>query len=112
MTRRELRIKRVYQPPYTEDGLRVLVDLLWPRGLSRERAQIDLWLKEIAPAMRCAAASTPSRALGKSSRPPITLNSDGRRRSLRYATCLIGCAASPSPCSSPLATRPATTQSL
>ena len=49
MTRRELRIKRVYQPPYTEDGLRVLVDLLWPRGLSRGRAQIDLRLKEIAP---------------------------------------------------------------
>ena len=49
MTRQKLRIKRVYQPPDTEDGLRVLVDRLWPRGLSRERAQIDLWLKELAP---------------------------------------------------------------
>jgi uncharacterized protein YeaO (DUF488 family) len=47
--KRELRIKRVYQPPDPDDGLRVLVDRLWPRGLSRERAQIDLWLKEIAP---------------------------------------------------------------
>ena len=49
MTRQKLRIKRVYKPPETEDGVRVLVDRLWPRGLSRERAQIDLWLKEIAP---------------------------------------------------------------
>jgi uncharacterized protein YeaO (DUF488 family) len=49
MTRQKLRIKRVYQPPAPEDGTRVLVDRLWPRGLSRERAQIDLWLKEVAP---------------------------------------------------------------
>ena len=49
MTRQELRIKRVYRPPETEDGVRVLVDRLWPRGLARERAKIDLWLKEIAP---------------------------------------------------------------
>jgi uncharacterized protein YeaO (DUF488 family) len=49
MTRPPLRIKRVYQPPDPQDGVRVLVDRLWPRGLSRERAQIDLWLKEISP---------------------------------------------------------------
>ena len=49
MTRHQLRIKRVYKPPDDEDDVRVLVDRLWPRGLSRERAQIDLWLKEIAP---------------------------------------------------------------
>jgi uncharacterized protein YeaO (DUF488 family) len=49
VTRQPLRIKRVYQMPDTEDGVRVLVDRLWPRGLSQERAQIDLWLKEIAP---------------------------------------------------------------
>ncbi|MBV8398575.1 MAG: DUF488 family protein [Acetobacteraceae bacterium] len=49
MTTHQLRTKRVYQPPDDEDGARVLVDRLWPRGLSRERAQIDLWLKEIAP---------------------------------------------------------------
>jgi uncharacterized protein YeaO (DUF488 family) len=49
MTQQRLRIKRVYRAPDTEDGVRVLVDRLWPRGLSRERAQIDLWLKEIAP---------------------------------------------------------------
>jgi uncharacterized protein YeaO (DUF488 family) len=49
MTRQPLRVKRVYRAPDAEDGVRVLVDRLWPRGLSRERAQIDLWLKEIAP---------------------------------------------------------------
>src|SRR5215813_3340381 len=49
MTRQPLRIKRVYEPPDTGDGIRVLVDRLWPRGLSRERARIDLWLKKIAP---------------------------------------------------------------
>ena len=49
MARHQLRIKRVYKPPDDEDGVRVLVDRLWPRGLSREGAQIDLWLKEIRP---------------------------------------------------------------
>ena len=52
MARQPLRIKRVYEPPDAEDGVRVLVDRLWPRGLSREKAQIDLWLKEIAPSDR------------------------------------------------------------
>ena len=49
MARHQLRAKRVYKPPDDGDGVRVLVDRLWPRGLSRERARIDLWLKEIAP---------------------------------------------------------------
>jgi uncharacterized protein YeaO (DUF488 family) len=49
MGRQNLRIKRVYEPPDTADGVRILVDRLWPRGLSRERAKIDLWLKDIAP---------------------------------------------------------------
>jgi len=44
-----LAIKRAYEAATPEDGKRILVDRLWPRGLSRERAQVDLWLKEIAP---------------------------------------------------------------
>jgi uncharacterized protein YeaO (DUF488 family) len=44
-----IRVKRVYDPPSADDGLRVLVDRLWPRGLSKERASVSLWLKEIAP---------------------------------------------------------------
>ena len=42
-------IKRVYEPYSKEDGFRVLVDRLWPRGVSKEKAHLDLWLKEIAP---------------------------------------------------------------
>jgi len=42
-------VKRVYEPASADDGFRVLVDRLWPRGVSRERAALDLWLKEIAP---------------------------------------------------------------
>lgn len=42
-------LKRVYEPPSDTDGTRVLVDRLWPRGLSKDRARVDLWLKEIAP---------------------------------------------------------------
>jgi uncharacterized protein YeaO (DUF488 family) len=42
-------IKRIYDAPATTDGYRVLVDRLWPRGVSKEKAALDLWLKDIAP---------------------------------------------------------------
>lgn len=45
----EIRVKRVYEAPSQEDGMRILVDRLWPRGLSKEKAHVDLWLKEAAP---------------------------------------------------------------
>lgn len=41
--------KRVYDAPNGDDGFRVLVDRVWPRGMTKEKASIDLWLKEIAP---------------------------------------------------------------
>jgi uncharacterized protein YeaO (DUF488 family) len=44
-----IRLKRVYLPPSPDDGARILVDRLWPRGLTRQRAAVDLWLKDIAP---------------------------------------------------------------
>lgn len=44
-----INIKRIYEQPSQEDGIRILVDRLWPRGISKEKAAIDLWLKEIAP---------------------------------------------------------------
>lgn len=47
MTRIE--IKRAYEPPAAGDGIRVLVDRLWPRGVAREAAHIDHWLKDVAP---------------------------------------------------------------
>ena len=42
-------VKRVYDPPSRQDGLRILVDRLWPRGVSKEKAKVDIWLKEVAP---------------------------------------------------------------
>jgi uncharacterized protein YeaO (DUF488 family) len=47
-----VQIKRVYEPPSGEDGVRVLVDRLWPRGLSKTKAAVDLWLKDLAPSVR------------------------------------------------------------
>ncbi|MFT3999814.1 MAG: DUF488 domain-containing protein [Rhizobium sp.] len=44
-----LRIKRIYEPPAAQDGTRILVDRLWPRGVSKEEAHVHAWLKEIAP---------------------------------------------------------------
>ena len=44
-----IRLKRVYEEPSESDGTRILVDRLWPRGLAKERAKVDVWLKEIAP---------------------------------------------------------------
>jgi uncharacterized protein YeaO (DUF488 family) len=44
-----IKIKRVYEQPDRKDGERILVDRLWPRGLTKEKAGVDLWLKEIAP---------------------------------------------------------------
>jgi len=44
-----IRIKRAYEEPDGEDGTRILVDRLWPRGLTKEKAKVDLWLKDVAP---------------------------------------------------------------
>ena len=44
-----IKTKRIYEPKYEGDGFRVLVEHLWPRGITRERAAVDLWMKDIAP---------------------------------------------------------------
>lgn len=44
-----IRVKRIFEKPDPGDGIRILVDRLWPRGLSKEKAKIDLWLKSVAP---------------------------------------------------------------
>ncbi len=44
-----IRTKRVYEKPSKEDGFRMLIDRLWPRGLTKEKAAADVWMKEIAP---------------------------------------------------------------
>lgn len=45
----EFRLKRIYDKPCSDDGVRLLVDRLWPRGVSKESAQIDVWAKELTP---------------------------------------------------------------
>ena len=44
-----IRLKRAYDDPSRQDGLRILVERLWPRGVSKEKAAVDLWLKDLAP---------------------------------------------------------------
>jgi uncharacterized protein YeaO (DUF488 family) len=44
-----IKLKRVYENPSPKDGSRILVERLWPRGLTKERASVDLWLKDVAP---------------------------------------------------------------
>lgn len=44
-----VRVKRIYEPPADDDGTRILVDRIWPRGISREQAMLDEWMKDIAP---------------------------------------------------------------
>lgn len=46
---KHLRLKRVYEPAAPEDGVRVLIDRLWPRGLTKEKAAVDHWMKDVAP---------------------------------------------------------------
>ncbi len=45
----DIAVKRVYDPPSTTDGQRVLIDRVWPRGVTKEKAALTLWLKDIAP---------------------------------------------------------------
>ncbi len=47
-----VKVKRVYEPAAKSDGTRVLVDRLWPRGLTKDAARVDLWLKDLAPSDR------------------------------------------------------------
>jgi uncharacterized protein YeaO (DUF488 family) len=49
MKMKAISVKRAYEPPASGDGFRVLVDGLWPRGLTKEKLKIDAWMKEIAP---------------------------------------------------------------
>ncbi|WP_418466547.1 DUF488 domain-containing protein, partial [Dialister succinatiphilus] len=45
----DIQLKRVYESPEASDGYRILTDRLWPRGISREKAALDLWAKDMAP---------------------------------------------------------------
>ena len=47
-----IRLKRAYEPPASDDGIRILIDRLWPRGVKKSGAAIDEWMKEIAPSTK------------------------------------------------------------
>jgi len=56
-----IRVKRAYEEPDREDGERILVDRLWPRGLTKEKAKVDLWLKDVAPSTELRRLMNPHR---------------------------------------------------
>jgi hypothetical protein len=74
------RLKRVYESPSKEDGFRILVDRLWPRGITKEQAAIDLWLKEVAPSPELENGLVTRLPNGKSSRRNIGLTSNKTSR--------------------------------
>jgi uncharacterized protein YeaO (DUF488 family) len=49
VTARDIRVRRIYEPAAADDGVRVLVDRVWPRGLRKDAAVLDVWLKDVAP---------------------------------------------------------------
>jgi uncharacterized protein YeaO (DUF488 family) len=49
LSSKSIKLKRVYETPIKADGFRILGDRLWPRGIAKEKARVDLWLKDIAP---------------------------------------------------------------
>jgi len=51
-----IRLKRVYEAPSPEDGMRILVDRLWPRGIAKDSAKIDLWVRDLAPSTEARAS--------------------------------------------------------
>ena len=74
-----IRIKRVYEEPTKDDGYRMLVDRLWPRGLTKEHAKVDLWMKEMRRATHCESGLGTKRKNGWSLRSDMEL-SCGRRK--------------------------------
>jgi uncharacterized protein YeaO (DUF488 family) len=68
-----IKLKRAYEPASKDDGLRILVERLWPRGVSKQKAQIDLWLKALAPSTELRQSGT-TRPGGRSSASAIRPN--------------------------------------
>jgi uncharacterized protein YeaO (DUF488 family) len=80
-----IKIKRVYEEIDSADGQRILVDRLWPRGVGKDRAQIDLWLKDLAPSddLRLWYAHEPQRWPGFQERYVMELQEPGKALMLR-----------------------------
>ena len=66
-------LKRVYEPPAKADGVRVLVDRLWPRGVTKSKAAIDLWAKDLAPSTELKGNAVLSEIRGLAHKKHITL---------------------------------------
>lgn len=82
-----MKLKRVYLPAEETDGYRILVDRLWPRGISKEKAKIDLWLKEVAPSneLRKWFGHDPERFNAFTERYKAELQASGALEELRQA---------------------------
>lgn len=74
-------IRRVYDPPVRGDGLRILIDRLWPRGLKKAAAAIDLWLKEAVLARNCAVGLAMTQRASMSLKRAMLANSERVPRS-------------------------------
>lgn len=77
----KIKIKRVYDDKDKEDGTRILVDRLWPRGLTKAKAAIDLWLKDVAPSteLRKWFGHDPDKWLGFKTRYRAELKKNGKQ---------------------------------
>ena len=96
-SRRDVRIKRIYEQPEATDGYRALIDRLWPRGISRQRAALDAWLVDLAPssALRIWFAHDPKRwtEFGRRYRAELRAQAEAlealRRRAERMRVTLL-----------------------
>lgn len=95
ITASHVRLRRAYEAPAPDDDTRVLVDRLWPRGVSKANAAIDEWMKEVAPSASCDSGSAMIRSAGTSS-SAVTGPSSGTIRTNSTACArLCGTAGSP-----------------
>ena len=76
----KIRIKRVYEEPDKGDGKRILVDRLWPRGLTKAKATVDLWLKDLAPSTELRKWLAVSRRTQRERRAGLALKATGEER--------------------------------
>lgn len=85
-------VRRVYDPPSVDDGARVLVDRIWPRGLSKDRARVDEWCKEVAPSteLRRWYGHEPARFTEFRSRYLAELDDPRRAEALAHLRTLTG----------------------
>src|ERR1700753_3424132 len=83
-------IKRVYEPAAKADGARVLIDRVWPRGITKEKAALDLWLKEIAPSTELRQWLGHNPARGDEFRRRYNKELDGNEEPVRQLNALIG----------------------